>query len=319
MSAIQMSRFELMLFTHVDDDAGEALRNHAGQFNPVAFLHHRPASFDPLKEARRVSFGMGVVICVHAHSNQHQAHDRFGVPATMQRQGLEAAKDALASGQAKALLVLNERSTDVEALLKIARRQGVPVHEVTQRDLWRMAQPGSGSLPEVLTLVGREPSAEDLQSMLARGGTVLCLDGVAYAGNIGFSVRTAEVAGATGVVLAMTEAITGRMWKDIRHSSMQATRFIPVLQSNIEATVAAAQQAGFRIMVIEDVGNHDLQEVDLTGDVLMIVGAESDGVSQTALDAADVVVRLPMHGFVPSYNLQVAVACACVEAARQRS
>ena len=154
--------------------------------------------------------------------------------------------------------------------------------------------------------------------MLARGGTVLCLDGVAYAGNMGFSIRTAEVAGATGVILATDEAITGRMWKDIRHSSMQATRFIPVLQAKIKETVAAAQQAGYRILVVEDVGDHDLHDVDLTGDVLMIVGAESAGVSQTALDAADVVVRLPMHGFVPSYNLQVAVACACVEAARQR-
>lgn len=318
MGTVQMSRFELMLFTDVDDDAGETLLDHAGQFEPVAFLHHRPARLDPMKEARGVGFGMGEAICVHAHPNQHQAHDRFGAPASMQGQGPEAAKAALASGQAKALLVLNERSPDLEALLNVARKQGVPVHEVTPRDLWRMAHPGEDALPEVLTLIGREPSAEDLQSMFARGGAVLCLDGVAYAGNIGFSVRTAEVAGATGVILATDEAITGRMWKDIRHSSMQATRFIPVLQASIEETVAAAQQAGYRILAIEDVGDHDLHEVDLTGDVLMIVGAESDGVSQTALDAADVVVRLPMHGFVPSYNLQVAVACACVEAARQR-
>ncbi|MEC7722969.1 MAG: RNA methyltransferase substrate-binding domain-containing protein, partial [Candidatus Thermoplasmatota archaeon] len=83
----------------------------------------------------------------------------------MQGQGPEAAKAALASGQAKALLVLNERSPDLEALLNVARKQGVPVHEVTPRDLWRMAHPGEDALPEVLTLIGREPSAEDLQSM----------------------------------------------------------------------------------------------------------------------------------------------------------
>ena len=71
-------------------------------------------------------------------------------------------------------------------------------------------------------------------------------------------------------------------------------------------------------MAVEDVGSHDLPDVDLTGDVMLIIGAEAEGVSQAALEAADAVVRLPMHGFVPSYNLQVAVACACVEAARQR-
>ena len=99
---------------------------------------------------------------------------------------------------------------------------------------------------------------------------------------------------------------------------MQATRFIPVVESPIDEVIASAKAAGHRIVVIEDVGDHDLPSVDLTGDVMLVIGAEAEGVSQAALDAADAVVRLPMNGFVPSYNLQVAVACACVEAARQR-
>ena len=56
---------------------------------------------------------------------------------------------------------------------------------------------------------------------------------------------------------------------------------------------------------------------DRTGDVLLVVGAENEGVSKEVLDAANEVVRLPMEGFVPSYNLQVAVSCLALERLRQ--
>ena len=236
----------------------------------------------------------------------------------MQRQGIEAAQAALAAGEATAMLVLKAHDQRTAELCSAARDAGIPVHEVTERDMWRMAWPGSEEPPTVLTLVGRNPEAQGLDELTARGGLLLCLDGVSYAGNMGFSVRTAEVAGATGVILATPAPIPGRAWKDLRHSSMQATRFIPVVESPIEEVIASAKAAGHRIVVIEDVGDHDLPSVDLTGDVMLVIGAEAEGVSQAALDGADAVVRLPMNGFVPSYNLQVAVACACVEAARQR-
>jgi len=54
-------------------------------------------------------------------------------------------------------------------------------------------------------------------------------------------------------------------------------------------------------------------------DLILVVGAEREGVSQEVLDACDEVVRLPMNGFVPSYNLQVAISVLAVESLRQRS
>ena len=56
----------------------------------------------------------------------------------------------------------------------------------------------------------------------------------------------------------------------------------------------------------------------MSGDILLVVGAERDGVSQATLDASDYIVKLPMDGFVPSYNLQVAVGVLTVEALKQR-
>ena len=72
------------------------------------------------------------------------------------------------------------------------------------------------------------------------------------------------------------------------------------------------------IVAAEDVGDRGPWDVDLTGNVLLVVGAERAGVSQETLDAADYVVKLPMDGFVPSYNLQVAVSVLAVEALRQK-
>lgn len=314
----EVPSLKLVLFTHVNDEETCLVREHRSKAFAVAFLNPASAGFDTSQKPRRVSFRMGQTIRVHGGSTQHQAHDRFVGWPTMQRQGAAAAEEALASDQAKAILVLKEHDEDIARLCKQARDAGVPVHEITDRDMWRMAQPGDKALPSVLTLVGRDPQAAHVGELMARGGMLLCLDGVAYAGNMGFSVRTAEVSGAAGVVLASDQPILGRAWKDLRHSSMQATRFIPVVECRIEEAIASAKSVGYRVVVIEDVGSTDLPDVDLTGDVMLVVGAEAEGVSTTALDAADAVVRLPMHGFVPSYNLQVAVACACVEAARQR-
>ena len=53
--------------------------------------------------------------------------------------------------------------------------------------------------------------------------------------------------------------------------------------------------------------------------MLFVVGAEREGVSQEILEACDDIVRLPMDGFVPSYNLQVAISVLAVEALRQRN
>ena len=99
---------------------------------------------------------------------------------------------------------------------------------------------------------------------------------------------------------------------------MRADRFIPVVYTDTEAILAAAKTNGFRTVVAEDVGKKGPWDEDLTGDVLLVVGAEREGVSQLVLDAADAVVKLPMDGFVPSYNLQVAVSVLAVEALRQR-
>jgi len=107
--------------------------------------------------------------------------------------------------------------------------------------------------------------------------------------------------------------------RTIRRASMRADRFIPVIYTTTEAVLAAAREHNVRLVVAEDVGEQGPWDADLTGNVVLVVGAERDGVSAPVLQAADAVVKLPMDGFVPSYNLQVAVSVLAVEALRQRN
>jgi 23S rRNA (guanosine2251-2'-O)-methyltransferase len=70
-------------------------------------------------------------------------------------------------------------------------------------------------------------------------------------------------------------------------------------------------------VAIEDVGDRAPWQVDLRGDVLFAVGGEAAGIPREVLERCDAVARLPVRGFIPSYNLQAAVAAVALERLRQ--
>ena len=81
--------------------------------------------------------------------------------------------------------------------------------------------------------------------------------------------------------------------------------------------VLRAREAGRRVIAVEDVGKRAPWETDLTGRVLLVVGGERYGIPPEVLEQADDLVRIPMAGFIPSYNLQAAMAAVAVERLRQ--
>jgi tRNA G18 (ribose-2'-O)-methylase SpoU len=143
------------------------------------------------------------------------------------------------------------------------------------------------------------------------------LDGARYPVNIGFTIRTAEVSGAQAVFVDGSLNHTEK--KAARRASMKAHRFMPVHWVDGKAVVEMAKEAGFRVISIEDTGNLGPWEEDLTGNVLLVVGGERDGISGPILEESDSVIRVPMSGFVPSYNLQAPMAVVAAEALRQRN
>jgi tRNA G18 (ribose-2'-O)-methylase SpoU len=225
--------------------------------------------------------------------------------------------DALDSEEVTLILFLRDsRDPEADRLRKLAEEKGITVRESSNSDMWRMARVNEGEKPpSILALVGRRPDAS-VEEVLSSGGLCWLLDGARYPVNIGFTIRTAEVSGAQAVFV--DGPLNHIEKKAARRASMKAHRFMPVHWVDGNTLVKMAKEAGFRVISIEDTGEIGPWDEDLTGDILLVVGGEHDGISQSVLEGSDSVIRVPMSGFVPSYNLQAPMAVVAAESLRQR-
>jgi tRNA G18 (ribose-2'-O)-methylase SpoU len=199
-------------------------------------------------------------------------------------------------------------------LVERARAAGIPVRAASAADLRRMSAVEPPA--DVLGLVGADPGAP-LEEALASGGAAWLLAGVAYAGNAGFAIRTAEVSGADAIFLDSSLDAAGR--RRALRASMHAERFLPVHWLGAERVLEAARAAGRRVLAVEDVGARAPWEVDLTDAVLLVIGGERRGIPARVLARCDGALRVPMAGFIPCYNLQAAMAAVAAERLRQQA
>jgi len=230
----------------------------------------------------------------------------------MQRCGLDAVRAALDAGEdlRKVLVLRDCDDGDLLALRADLDAAGVPVVEGSERDLWRMAVDGPA---RALGLVGRDPDAS-LETLLSGAQLLWMLDGAQYTNNIGYCIRMAEASGADGLL------VTGEWTSDDRHrvvrAGMKTHRFMPV-HFGVDP-LAVVQSFHGQSCAIEDIGTSMPWDVDLTQASLLIIGGEHGGISPAVLEAADHLIRIPMAGFTPSYNLQAPMAVVAVEALRQK-
>lgn len=228
--------------------------------------------------------------------------------------GVAAIEAALARGEALRLILVDARRSagEFERLRATARAAGVPLRALAARHFERIAPLGGPS--DAVALAGA-PTTGDEVEILRRPGAAWLLVDVAYPGNAGFAIRTAEVAGAAGVFL--DTGFDHAQRREALRASMRADRYLPVRWVDRTALLARARAAGRRVIAIEDVGDQTPWEVDLTGSVLFVVGGEATGIPARILAESDAVVKLPMAGFIRSYNLQAALAMVVGERLRQ--
>ena len=200
--------------------------------------------------------------------------------------------------------------------MEYAESSGIKIIFGSENDLWRMSRDNSQGIPNVLALVGRNPDLS-LQEVFSNGGLVWLLAGAAYPVNIGFCIRTAEVSGASAVIV--DAELNNPERSAAKRASMKAHRFIPVHWTPGLDAIKMAKKSGFRIIAVEDVGTSAPWDVDMTGDIILVVGGEKNGISSEILSESDEIVRIPMSGFVPSFNLQAPLSAVAIEAQRQRS
>ena len=236
----------------------------------------------------------------------------------MQRCGEDEILAAIDNNENISLILVKRGSENakLQNILEYAESSGIKIIFGSENDLWRMSRDNSQGIPNVLALVGRNPDLS-LQEVFSNGGLVWLLAGAAYPVNIGFCIRTAEVSGASAVIV--DAELNNPERSAAKRASMKAHRFIPVHWTPGLDAIKMAKKSGFRIIAVEDVGTSAPWDVDMTGDIILVVGGEKNGISSEILSESDEIVRIPMSGFVPSFNLQAPLSAVAIEAQRQRS
>lgn len=239
---------------------------------------------------------------------------RVSEPQRRQIAGPRELTAALDAGEPVRLVLHAREPQDaaVRAVIERARAAGIAVRETSAKSLWRLGK--CTPPPEVMAVVGADPAALPDDS-LGGSGVAWLLTGIAYPGNAGFAIRLAEVSGAACVFVDSGFAHESK--REALRASMRADRFFPVHWEPALTAIARAKRAGRRVLAIEDVGSDAPWEVDLRGPLLLVVGGERHGIESNVLAACDGAVRIPMRGFIPSYNLQAAMAMVAGERLRQ--
>ena len=204
-------------------------------------------------------------------------------------------------------------------IIALAKEAGCPVKEVTSQKLEGMA--GGTSHQGVVLSVSAAPYAEvsDLLERAEAAGEkpfLIIADEVEDPHNLGAIIRTAETAGAHGVIIPKRRGVglTSAVFK----SSAGAAAHIPVARvANLASTVDELKEKGVWVYGC-DMEGETWCSVNFDGGVALIIGSEGKGMSRLLTEKCDVMVSLPMLGEVTSLNASVAGGIIMYEVARQR-
>lgn len=145
---------------------------------------------------------------------------------------------------------------------------------------------------------------------------VIC-DGITDVRNFGAIARSAECAGAHGLIISIKNSAPVNA--DSMKTSAGALSIIPVSRvGSIRNTIKLLQSEGFQIVAATEKSNTILYEADLTKPTAIIMGSEDTGISKEVLKLCDVQVAIPIVGSIESLNVSAAAAVILFEAVRQR-
>lgn len=227
--------------------------------------------------------------------------------------------EALAAGRAVREILLAEGVRESAEIEAAAQSRGIAVRRLPRRDIDELAPIATHQ--GVLAYV-RPIAYGSLEKVLARAdadgpGLLLVCDGVVDPQNLGALIRSAEAAGAHGVIVGKHRAVG--LTETVIKASAGAAYHLPVVQvTNITRTLKLLQKAGFWIVGASAKGQTSIWEVDLSVPVAIVVGSEGKGISRLVEETCDLLASLPMAGAVSSLNASVAGGIFLYEAVRQR-
>src|SRR6266436_6198599 len=235
--------------------------------------------------------------------------------------GINAVTEALkARGRAFEWVGVAQERKDLrlQKLIQDCRKNSIPVRFLPRVELDRMA--GSGSHQGVVAVTSSK-QYNDLDDLIAakRGqhSLIVVLDGIEDPHNLGAILRTADAAGADGVVIPERRAvgITGTVVK----SSAGASEHLPVAKvTNIARTLEDLKAQNIWTVGLDERGAQSYESLDYKMDCAIVLGAEGKGLHDLVARKCDFLVSIPMLGKVPSLNVSVAAGVVLFEAVKQR-
>jgi 23S rRNA (guanosine2251-2'-O)-methyltransferase len=212
------------------------------------------------------------------------------------------------------------RDARMRQFVERATEAGMKLVDSDDQRLIRLA--GSPRHQGVVARVSALPQLHSLDDVLdaaaARGpALVLVLDGVTDPHNLGACLRAADGAGAHAVIAPKDHAVgLNATVAKVASGAAETTPYLMV--TNLARTLNELKDRDIRVIGFSDDAERTLYDLDLTGAVALVMGAEGSGLRQLTRKTCDELVKIPMAGAVESLNVSVASAVCLYEALRQR-
>lgn len=234
--------------------------------------------------------------------------------------GFHAVLAALEDGRNKPheILLADTRNDDrAQRVRTLAHGLSIPVRVVGRSDL-DLKVPGLRHQGVLALMPAMELSGEDvLQAPSGENRLFLALDGVQDPHNLGACLRTAEAAGASAVIIPKDRS--AGLTAVARKVAAGSAERVPVVSvTNLSRTLGQLKERGYWLTGLAGEGDETLFDVDLTGPLVLVLGAEGEGLRRLTKETCDRVVRIPMLGKAESLNVSAAAAVCLFEALRQR-
>lgn len=234
--------------------------------------------------------------------------------------GRNPVMEALKSGRGiTKLMVLRDAEGSVKKILGMAHDKNIPVQTVERAVLDRAAYggPHQGVVAHVSDYEYSEVS--DILELAAERNEppfIIILDGIEDPHNLGAIIRTADAAGAHGIIIPKRRAAA--VTATAEKAAAGAASYVHVARvTNISQTIEDLKKEGVWIAAV-DMDGDIYTEADFTGPIAFVTGSEGSGISRLVKEKCDFCVSIPMKGGVNSLNASNAAAILMYEAVRQR-
>lgn len=205
------------------------------------------------------------------------------------------------------------------ALVELLREKGITMQFVPIQKLNSLTKANHQGVIALLPHIDYLSIEEmiSIASQKSKSPVILILDGVSDVRNFGAIARSAECAGAQGIILPAKGS--ANLNADAIKTSAGALLRIPVSKvSNIREAIYYLKQSGYSIIASTEKGDKSLYEASFKEATAIVMGGEEKGISKNTLELCDVRVKIPMEGDINSLNVSAAATVVLFEALRQR-